>query len=120
MIFRAINNSGDWQFGSGKGSYFTQLDAVMANVKTSLLFFLNDYFAAMDFGIDWWNLLGTKQPLAEQNILLQTRAMLASCEGVTRINSVEATVDSANRVITIHFSVDTLYSRNTVDSIQVP
>jgi hypothetical protein len=120
MTFRAINQSGDWAFGQGLGSYFTRQQAIAANVRTSLLFFLNDYFAALNFGIDWWNLLGAKQPLAQANILLETRKMLASCEGVARINSVETMVDSANRSIRIFYNVDSVLSQSIVGSVQVP
>ena len=120
MTFRQISEAGDWQFGQGRGSYFTRENAIAANVKTSLLFFLNDYFAAMTFGIDWWNLLGSKNPAAKNNILLETRRMLASCYGVARINSVEAVMDNANRRLTIYYNEDSVFSQSIVGSVQTP
>jgi len=120
MTFRQISQVGDWQFGQGRSSYFTREKAIAANIRTSLLFFLNDYFAAMNFGIDWWNLLGSKGPTAEANILLETRRMLASCYGVVRINSVTAVLDTPHRSFTIYYNVDSLFTRNIVGSVQTP
>lgn len=120
MTFRQITASGDWCWGQGRGSYFTREKAIAANIRTSLLFFLNDYFAAMTFGIDWWNLLGAKNPAAKANILLETRRMLASCEGVVRINSVEAVMDDATRDFTIYYNIDSIYSRGIVGAVQAP
>lgn len=120
MTFRQISTAGDWQFGQGRGSYFTREKAIAANIRTSMLFFLNDYFAAMNFGIDWWNLLGAKNPTARNNILLETRRMLASCEGVVRINSVEAVMDDVTRDFTVYYNVDSIYSRGIVGAVQAP
>lgn len=120
MIFRAITGDNDWTFGRGQGSYFTDNNAILANVKTALQFFLNDCFFALDTGIDWWNLLGAKNPAAKNNILLRTRETLISCEGVVRINSVYATVDPITRGLLLEYSVDTIYSKNVTSQVQLP
>lgn len=119
-IFRGISASNDWQFGQGVGSYFKRDKAIAADLKTALLFFLNDCFFAMTTGIDWWNLLGAKNPTAKNNILLQTRKTILSREGVVRINSVDAIIDSANRRVTINYNIDTIYSRNITGSVTTP
>lgn len=116
MIFRGITGINDWTFGKGVNSYFTKDQAIAANIKTSLLFFLNDCFFAMDTGIDWWNLLGGKNPTAKANILLQTRQTIIQCEGVVRINSVDARLD-ANRRLLISYNIDTIYSRNVTGTV---
>ena len=85
---------------------------MLANVKTSLLFFLNDCFFAMNTGIDWWALLGSKNPAAERNILLATRQVIAGCEGVSRIDSVKAVLNPASRSVQIFYSIDTIFTRN--------
>ena len=118
--FRGITAANDWTFGQGKNSYFTREKAIAADIKTSLLFFLNDCFFAMSTGIDWWNLLASKGEVAKQNILLQTRQTIIQREGVVRINSVDAVVDSARRRVTLKFNVDTIYSRNVSGTVQTP
>lgn len=116
--FRAIDGGQDWKFGAGRASYFNGEQAIEANIKTSVLFYLNDFFAAMDVGIDWNNLLGAKGPLALQNILLQTRQTIAKCEGVVRINSVNASVNPETRRATVTYSINTIYSQNVVGTIK--
>lgn len=120
MTFRAITAANDWTFGQGRGSYFAQNNAIVADIKTALLFFLNDCFFAMTTGIDWWNLLGAKNPQATQDILLQVRATIITREGVTRIVSVSPQVDPVRRRIRIVYVVDTIFSRNVVGSVQTP
>lgn len=118
--FRAIAASNDWAFGQGRGSYFRDQSAVMADIKTSLLFFLNDFFAAMNVGVDWWNLLGGKNPAAQNGILLQTRQAIIGVEGVVRINSVVTQMDSVNRRLTLLYNVDTIFSRGVIGSVATP
>lgn len=120
MIFRGITATNDWTFGKGVGSYFTREQAIAANLKTALLFFLNDCFFAMTTGIDWWNLLGSKNPAAKNNIMLQTRQTIIQAEGVVRINSVDVQFSSPTRRITILYNIDTVYSRNVTGSVQIP
>jgi hypothetical protein len=120
MVFREISAANDWAFGQGRGSYLTRERAVGANIKTRLLFFLNDCFFAMSTGIDWWNLLGTKNPAALNNILIQTRQVIASSEGVVRINSVTVDFDSKNRSVTINYNIDSTFSRGVTGNVTTP
>ena len=120
MIFRGITGSNDWTFGQGANSYFTKQAAVAANIKTSLMFWRNDCFWSMTTGIDWRNLLGTKQPAAQPNIVLQTRATIAGCESVVRINSLNASLNPATRRLTLAYVIDTIFSRNVAGAIQIP
>lgn len=120
MVFREISAYNDWSFGQGRNSYLTKERAIAANIKTRLLFFLNDCFFAMSTGIDWWNLLGTKNPAAQNNILIQTRQVIASSEGVVKINSVEVNFDSASRNLTIKYNIDSVFSRNVTGSVTLP
>lgn len=119
MKFRALDGDGDWQFGSGNQSYLTAEDAVAADIKTALRMFLGECFFALDFGVDWWNLLGARGA-AEQDIVLQCRQMISSREGVSRINSVNAVLDRDTRRLTVDFSVDTVFTRNLTGEVAVP
>jgi hypothetical protein len=118
VIIRALDSSGDWTFGQGRQNYLRNADAVALNIATRLRSFLNDCFWATDFGVDWWNLLGTKNPVAQQNIILQTRAMIADSFGVVRINSVVAETDRSTRRLTIRYNVDTIFTRNLTGDVQ--
>lgn len=119
MIFRAITGDNDWTFGRGIGSYFTANDAIVADVKTALQFFLNDCFFAMDTGIDWWGLLSAKNPVARNNIILKCRETIAQREGVVRINSVTALFDPYTRKLRVEYNIDTIYTRSVASQVQI-
>jgi hypothetical protein len=118
MIFRAIDGSGDWQFGQGRQNYLRGDDAVALNIATRLRCFFGDCFWATDFGVDWWNLLGSRNPSAQVNVILQTRTMIAKSFGVVRINSVEAVTDRVTRKLRVEYNVDTIFSRGLAGSVQ--
>lgn len=118
MIIRNLDASQDWTFGQGRQNYLRAEAAIELNVKTRVKCFLNDCFWAMDFGIDWWNLLGTNNPIATSNIVLQVRAMIAASFGVPVIVSVTATTDRVTRRLTTTWLINTIYSRNVTGSAQ--
>lgn len=111
MKIRALDTSGDWVFGQGKGSYLTGLDAIIQDIDTALHIFLGECFWAMNFGVDWFNLIGAKAPQAQQNIILQCREVISTREGVTRINSVNVTFENFRRSLSITYDISTVYGR---------
>ncbi len=110
MKIRALSDTHDWEFGSGLGSFCTGQAAIAENVETRLLFFQGDCFFAMLLGVDWWNLLGTFNPAAEQGILLQVRNVIAQSFGVTSINSVDVEMDNATRRLTVAYHANSIYT----------
>lgn len=118
MIFRALDSDLDWTFGQGRQNYLAAEPAIELNLATRLRSFLNDCFWATDFGIDWWNLLGAKNPSAQANVIVAVRAIVAESYGVVRINSIEALTDRLTRRLTVRANVDTIYSRGVVLSVQ--
>lgn len=119
MKFRALDADRDWTFGAGLQSYLTEEDAIAEDTRTALKIFLGEVFFALDFGIDWWNLIGGRGD-AEQNIVLQSRQMISSRDGVTRINSVDALLDRDTRGLSVAFDVDTVFTRNLIGEVAVP
>lgn len=117
MIFRALDVSGDWTFGQGRQNYLTDEPAIELNVATRLKSFLGDAFWQTDFGIDWWNLIGSKNPNAQAGIILACRATIADSYGVVRINSVEA-FTTRDRKLRASYNIDTIFSRSVGGSVQ--
>ena len=115
--FRGIDSTGDWAFGYGKQSYFVRSQAVSVDIGTSLKMFLNDCFFALNTGIDWWNLLGGKNPTAQNEIVMQCRRTIAGVDGVVRINSVDAVFSSTERRLSVTYNIDTVYSQNILGTI---
>ena len=120
MIFRDLDSDGDWAFGNGRNSYARNDRAIQLNVRTALMTFLREIFWQTDFGVDWWNLNGGKNPAAQAGIILQTRTVIINAEGVVRINSVDATMNARTRALALSYSIDTTFTRNLRDSISIP
>lgn len=117
MIFRSLNSDGDWTLGNGLQNYAHDEAAIALDISTALKVFLGECPWATDAGVDWWNLLGGKDQV---NLLLQTRQVIASRDGVTKITSVEAFLDRATRRLAVTYKVDTIYSRNLTNTVLVP
>lgn len=96
MRFRNVDTNGDWVFGKGRNSYLVDTEALMMNIKTRLMSFLNDCFFDTEAGIDWWNLLGAKNQ----------KALLASVQRVVlRSANVRRIVDMQYRLTERNFSI---------------
>jgi hypothetical protein len=120
MKIRALDDSGDWLWGQGLQSYNYGSAAIEENLQTSLYCFLNDCFWNLSFGVDWWNLLGAKNPAAQANILLQTRQVISNSYGVTKINSVGAVFVSLTRALTINYNLNDIFSTTLTGSVSIP
>lgn len=107
MIVRAIDGAHDWTYGKGKNDYRSDLLAVAQNIDTRLSSFLNDCFFATDAGIDWFNLLGSKDQSA---LNLAVRTVLLNTEFVTGIIQITFSLD-AQRHLSIAYGVQTTFSQ---------
>lgn len=112
MRVRSIDASNDWNFGKGLNDYYLNNDAITQNIKTRLQSFLGDCFFATNAGLDWFNLLGSKNILAVQ---LAVQAAILNTNGVTRIVDFSLTLES-NRLLKLQYVVETIYSRANITS----
>ena len=117
QTFRAIDSAGDFQFGRGRSSYFRNNDAIAADIQTALQIFMGEVFWQTQFGVDWWNLLGGKNPSAQAGIILQCRQIILGVDGVTQINNVSVSFASASRGLSVQYSVNTIFSQNVTGSV---
>ena len=105
MRVRAIDDDGDWLFGRGQNDYQKNVNAVAQNIRTRLQEFLGDSFFNMGAGIDWYNLLGSKDQtalnLAISSIILNTRY-------VTGIRQLDVEINES-RAATITYQVQTSF-----------
>lgn len=107
MRVRAIDSDGDWQFGKGRNDYKQNIKAIVQIIGTRLNSYLGDCFFATGDGIDWFNLLGSKETLGLE---LALAATILNTAGVTGILQLSVTLDSARRVF-ITYEADTIYGR---------
>lgn len=94
MIVRALDSTGDWQYGKGKNDYKRGVDATAQNIKTRLSMFLGDCFFALQVGIDWFNLLGSKQPVA---LNLAIGSVILNTQDVTAIATLSVDITDLRR-----------------------
>jgi len=106
MKFRRLDENGDWTFGSGVANYSSDNDAILLNVTTRIKSFKNDWFLNVDFGVDWFNLLGSKD--REEDIKEAIKQAVLESYGVVRINSLE--IDVKDRSATIKINIDTIFT----------
>lgn len=106
MIVRALDGNGDWTFGKGKNNYLREVSAIRQSIQTRLKSFLGDCFFALNQGIDWFNLLGSKNIL---ELRLAVAATLLNTEDVVRINNLNVIISSTTRNIFIQYEVETVY-----------
>lgn len=105
MIVRALDNNGDWTFGSGKGNYLSGVAAIGQSIQTRISTFLGECFFSLNSGIDWYNLLGSKN---QYGINLALGATILNTEGVTSVLQLSFTVDSATRTFAVVYQVMTV------------
>lgn len=107
MRVRALDVNHDWTFGTGKNNYLVGNNAIAQNIDTRLLSFLGDCFFDTGAGIDWFNLLGSKNELA---LNLAITAVILNTVGVTGLLQVSINLD-INRNLTVVYRVQTTFSQ---------
>lgn len=107
MRVRALDANHDWLFGKGQNDYLTANAAVTQNINTRLNSFLGDCFFDTTAGIDWFNLLGSKNETA---LSLAIAAVILNTDQVTAMIQLNITLDVARR-LTIKYQVQTIYSK---------
>lgn len=116
MRFRNIDTNGDWVFGKGRNSYLRGNSALMMNIKTRLLSFLNDCFFDTEAGIDWWNLLGEKD---HKSILASVQRVVLRSSNVKRIVDMQYNLNRYTRKFSITLSVEFANGEIITDTVEV-
>jgi hypothetical protein len=107
MRVRALDDNLDWTFGKGRNNYFLNNDAIIQNIGTRLRSFLGDCFFALDAGIDWFNLLGSKN---QKELELAVRTTILNTEEVVGITDLSILLEENTRKINLNYTVNTVYT----------
>lgn len=116
MIFRQLTSSNDWTFGAGLANYASAQQAIALNIQTSVLMWQGDCFFSLPGWVNWKGLLniGTQKAL---DVALQT--LLAQCNGVMGIVGATVTVNATTRQFFASYTVDTVYSQQVTNQVQI-
>lgn len=112
MRQRAIDDDNDWQFGKGQNDYVRGINAVAQDINTRLGCFLGDCFFDASAGLDWFNLLGSKD---QTSLNLAIAAVILNTQNVNGLVQLSVVLNSA-RNLSVTYEVQTVYSR-TVTSV---
>lgn len=109
MIFRSLDELGDWNFGKGVQDFTSTNEAIGINIKTRIQSWVGDCFFDMVAGIDWLNRLGSK----DQRTLLELdlKRIIMQSEGVVKLLTFDT--DLNGRSFSASYSVQTIYSTIT-------
>lgn len=115
MIFRNLDQNGDWTFGKGQNDYARANEAIGLNIKTRVLSWVDDCFFDMKAGIDWANRLGSKnqRPLLEQDL----KRIISQSQDVTGLLKFDTILNG--RAFSASYTITTIYSQSYQNLIQV-
>lgn len=98
-----LTESNDIDISTGTLQFATGLQAVKQGVRSSILYWLGEWFLNTDGGTDWRGKIFLKNvslPLAKQEL----RNRITRVLGVKSVDELDLTVDSAARSVTVSFS----------------
>ncbi len=107
MRVRAIDQNHDWLFGKGQNDYLQANAAIVQSINTRLSSFLGDCFFNLNAGIDWFNLLGSKNQVA---LNLSISATILNTQNVTGIRQLSVNLSHLTRDLTVTYQVQTTFS----------
>ena len=101
MRTRTVDGNWDWNFGKGLNDYADDALGVAYSVKMRVLSWLGDCFFAMEDGIDWKNILGSKntKEQADQSI----KEIVVSDPEITELVYFESNVVDRKYTCTMRF-----------------
>lgn len=115
MLFRNLDEVGDWTFGRGNQNYVDLNAAIGLNIRTRILSWVGDCFFDQKAGIDWVNRLGSKN----QRTLLEMdlKRLIIQSNGVTGLLAFDTVLNT--RAFTANYTVQTENSQQYIDSLTV-
>lgn len=105
-IVRTLDGDNDWTFGAGINNYRVNKNAVAQNIQTRLNSFIGDCYFDLKAGLDWFNLLGCKDPIS---LNLAISATILNTAYVVKLTQLNIRLDSATRNIEIDYEVLTAF-----------
>ena len=101
MKTRAVDGNWDWVFGKSMQDYAENALGVAYTVKMKILSWYRDCFFAMDSGIDWKNIIGSKTSKEQADIAI--RDIIQDEQEVLNITYFESSVNDRVYTATIRF-----------------
>lgn len=91
MKFRVLDSNWDWNYGRGIQDYASASLAIAYDIKTKILSWYRDCFFAMEDGIDWKNILGSK--VSKEDADAAIKKIIATEDGVSELLFFDSSVE---------------------------
>ncbi|MBL1319600.1 MAG: hypothetical protein JKY80_01960 [Mariprofundaceae bacterium] len=117
MIVSRLDIGGDWTFGKGRANYATKSEAIGQSVVTRLRSFTDDWFADIDHGIPWIELLGAKN--TRDRILAEIEQSVLNTDGVRSIELLRINSVDIHRRASISIRVIDIYDQRIDKTVSV-
>lgn len=114
MTVRALDPFNDWTFGKGIQDYLTYNNAIAQSIQTRLSTFLGECFFNVTVGVDWWNLIGSKDTTL---LDLQCQSVILNSFGVTGIASFNLNLNPVTRNFSLTYDVQTIYEGTVAGNV---
>lgn len=115
MIYRKLDENGDYVFGRNQNNYTSDASAVQQAVTTRLRQLIYEWWEDLEDGVPLWQkVLGSRDKSGAEKII---RDRIQKTQYVKSILSFTPTWDNENRTLTIQASVDTDFGQIEVNEV---
>ena len=120
MIYRMLDQGGDYVFGRGKHAYLEGAEAVAQAIKTRLLLLYAEWWEDREDGLPLWEriLSSSGSPSNQQAVDFIFKERISGTTGVLSLLGYESNFDSDNRKYTFKAAVETLYGTLVISNLQ--
>ncbi|MED6004879.1 MULTISPECIES: hypothetical protein [Enterobacteriaceae] len=117
MIVRALDSSHDWTFGNNSTDYLQKSAAIKQCVITAVLSVRNDWFLALEHGVNWMDYLGrsTNMDMLEDDL----KSAILAVDGVYLITNMSIDLDRQKRHATISIQYTDIFNNKMAVSVNV-
>ena len=115
MIYRRIDENGDYTFGQGKYNFVSSLDAVAQAIKTRLLLLYAEWWENLEDGVPLFEqILSQKMTLQNKNTIdLLIKERILSTDNVTGIYDYASDFNYLSNTYSVTTTVNTTYGTVT-------
>lgn len=120
MIYRMLDQDGDYVFGRGKHAYLEGAEAVAQAIKTRLLLLYAEWWEDRQDGLPLWEKIlttsGGKNSLQAVDYLFKDR--ISNTTGVLALLGYESDFNDKSRRYTFKAAVETLYGTLVISNME--
>lgn len=115
MIYRKLDENGDYTFGNNAQAYISDLEAVRQAISTRLKLLLYEWWENLEDGLPLWQEILAKRDIEKAKKLIRER--IEGTEKVKNVIYFSADWDNKHRHLKIYAFVDTEYGQTEISEV---